>query len=84
MGRDTMGVGAMRLRAGDEIAGFDIVKPDSYVLVVTQFGFGKLTPMSDYPVKSRNIQGVYTFDQTQPRRSARSSGCASSRTSARS
>jgi DNA gyrase subunit A len=64
MGRDTMGVGAMRLRAGDEVAGFDIVKPESYVLVVTQYGFGKLTPTSDYPVKSRNIQGVYTFDQT--------------------
>ncbi|MDQ2959540.1 MAG: DNA gyrase subunit A [Candidatus Dormibacteraeota bacterium] len=64
MGRDTMGVGAMRLRAGDEIAGFDIVAPDGHVLVITQNGFGKLTPMSDYPVKSRNIQGVYTFDQT--------------------
>ncbi|HEX4580095.1 MAG TPA: DNA gyrase subunit A [Candidatus Dormibacteraeota bacterium] len=64
MGRDTMGVGAMRLRPGDEIAGFDIVQPDSHVLVITQNGFGKLTPMSDYPVKSRNIQGVYTVDQT--------------------
>ncbi len=64
MGRDTMGVSAIRLRQGDEVAGFDIVKPDGYVLVITQLGFGKLTPMSDYPVKSRNIQGVYTFDQT--------------------
>jgi DNA gyrase subunit A len=64
MGRDTMGVGAMRLRAGDEIAGFDIVNPNGHVLVITQNGFGKLTPMEDYPVKNRNIQGVYTFDQT--------------------
>ncbi|HET9052249.1 MAG TPA: DNA gyrase subunit A [Candidatus Dormibacteraeota bacterium] len=64
MGRDTMGVGAMRLRDGDEIAGFDIVKAESHVLVVTQRGYGKLTPMADYPVKSRNIQGVYTMDQT--------------------
>ncbi len=64
MGRDTMGVGAIRLRTGDEVAGFDIVKPQGYVLVVTQHGFGKLTPMSDYPIKSRNIQGVYTVDQT--------------------
>jgi DNA gyrase subunit A len=64
MGRDTMGVGAMRLRGTDEIAGFDIVNPKGYVLVITQNGFGKLTPMSDYPVKSRNIQGVYTVDQT--------------------
>jgi DNA gyrase subunit A len=63
MGRDTMGVGAIRLRKGDEVAGFDIVNPDGHVLVVTENGFGKLTPMSDYPVKSRNIQGVYTVDQ---------------------
>jgi DNA gyrase subunit A len=63
MGRDTMGVGAMRLRNGDEVAGFDIVNPKGHVLVITENGFGKLTPMSDYPVKSRNIQGVYTVDQ---------------------
>jgi DNA gyrase subunit A len=63
MGRDTMGVGAIRLRKGDEVAGFDIVNPNGHVLVVTENGFGKLTPMSDYPVKSRNIQGVYTVDQ---------------------
>jgi DNA gyrase subunit A len=64
MGRDTMGVGAIRLRKGDEVAGFDIVNPDGHVLVITENGFGKLTPMSDYPIKSRNIQGVYTVDQT--------------------
>ncbi len=64
MGRDTMGVGAIRLRKGDEVAGFDIVNPQGHVLVITENGFGKLTPMSDYPVKSRNIQGVYTVDQT--------------------
>jgi DNA gyrase subunit A len=63
MGRDTMGVGAMRLRKGDEVAGFDIVNPKSHVLVITENGYGKLTPMEDYPVKSRNIQGVYTMDQ---------------------
>jgi DNA gyrase subunit A len=45
------------------VAGFDIVNPRGHVLVVTQLGFGKLTPMEDYPVKSRNIQGVYTVDQ---------------------
>ncbi|MFN2568579.1 MAG: DNA gyrase subunit A [Candidatus Dormibacteria bacterium] len=62
-GRDTMGVGAIRLVKGDEVAGFDIVRPGGHVLVVTELGFGKLTPMSDYPIKSRNIQGVYTMDQ---------------------
>jgi len=56
--------GRIRLRGKDEVAGFDIVNPNGHVLVITQNGFGKLTPMGDYPVKSRNIQGVYTVDQT--------------------
>jgi DNA gyrase subunit A len=63
MGRDTQGVTAVRLRGNDLVAGMDIVRPDSYVLVVTQNGYGKLTPISDYPIKSRAIQGVYTLDQ---------------------
>jgi len=63
MGRDTQGVTAVRLRGTDLVAGMDIVRPDSYVLVVTQNGYGKLTPISDYPIKSRAIQGVYTLDQ---------------------
>ncbi len=65
MGRDTMGVSAIRLRDGDEVAGFDIVNPRGHVLVVTEKGYGKLTPMSEYPSKGRNIQGMYTIDQTK-------------------
>jgi DNA gyrase subunit A len=63
MGRDTQGVTAVRLRPGDSVAGMDIVKENGYVLVVTERGYGKLTPVSEYPVKSRAIQGVYTLDQ---------------------
>ncbi len=63
MGRDTMGVTAVRLQPGDLVAGMDIARHSGYVLVVTERGFGKLTPVSDYPVKSRAIQGVYTLDQ---------------------
>jgi len=36
MGRDTMGVGAIRLRDGDGVAGLDIVNPDGHVLVITK------------------------------------------------
>ncbi|MGH7611579.1 MAG: DNA gyrase subunit A [Candidatus Dormibacteria bacterium] len=63
MGRDTQGVTAVRLQKDDLVAGVDIVRPDGYVLVVTQNGYGKLTPVAEYPVKSRAIQGVYTLDQ---------------------
>jgi DNA gyrase subunit A len=57
-------LGAIRLRKGDEVAGLDIVNPDGHVLVITEKGFGMLTPMSDYPFKRRSIQGVYTVEQT--------------------
>ncbi len=51
----------------DEVAGFDIVNPDGHVLVVTEKGYGKLTPVSEYPSKGRNVQGMYTIDQTLPK-----------------
>ncbi len=63
MGRDTQGVMAVRLLGDDEVAGMDIARPRGHVLVVTERGFGKLTPVEEYPVKSRAIQGVYTTDQ---------------------
>jgi DNA gyrase subunit A len=62
MGRDTMGVSAIRLRGKDEVAGFDIVNPNAHVLVVTERGYGKLTPMAEYPTYSRNVQGVNTIE----------------------
>jgi DNA gyrase subunit A len=62
MGRDTMGVSAIRLRGKDEVAGFDIVNPRGHVLVVTERGYGKLTPMAEYPTYSRNVQGVNTIE----------------------
>jgi DNA gyrase subunit A len=62
MGRDTMGVSAIRLRGDDEVAGFDVVNPNAHVLVVTERGYGKLTPIAEYPTYSRNVQGVNTIE----------------------
>ncbi len=63
MGRDTQGVTGVRLQAGDLLAGMDLIRPGGHVLVVTERGYGKLTPVADYPIKNRAIQGVYTLDQ---------------------
>jgi DNA gyrase subunit A len=63
MGRDTQGVTGVRLQSGDLLAGMDLIRPGGHVLVVTERGYGKLTPVGDYPVKNRAIQGVYTLDQ---------------------
>jgi DNA gyrase subunit A len=38
-----------------------IVLPDAYVLTVTEKGFGKLTPIKNYPVHNRGSRGVRTY-----------------------
>jgi DNA gyrase subunit A len=63
-GRDTMGVKGLTLRKGAKAAGMEIVKPESFVLVVSENGYGKLTPVEDYPAHHRGGQGVYTLQVT--------------------
>jgi DNA gyrase subunit A len=58
MGRDTRGVGGIRLRPGDEVIGMEIVVPGTELLVVTEQGYGKRTPFDDFPVKHRATGGV--------------------------
>jgi DNA gyrase subunit A len=58
MGRDTRGVTGIRLRPGDEVIGMEIVKPDGELLVVTEQGYGKRTPLDEFPVKHRATGGV--------------------------
>ena len=64
MGRDTQGVIGMRLTGGDLVAGMAVARPGADVLVVTERGYGKRTPLSDYPVQHRGGQGVFTLKVT--------------------
>ena len=69
MGRDTQGVRGITLRDGALVAGFDILRKDAHLLVVSARGYGKLTPVDEYPAHSRGGQGVYTLavtDRTGP------------------
>jgi DNA gyrase subunit A len=43
----------------------DIAYPDSFLLVVTTEGFGKLTPVTAYPSQHRAGSGVKTFKLTE-------------------
>ncbi len=62
MGRGATGVNAIRLQNGDVVAGADVLSdPDLEVLVVTQRGYGKVTPQSEYPRRSRFGVGVRTL-----------------------
>src|SRR5439155_3298877 len=49
MSRDTRGVRGLTLRKNAEAAGMEIVKPGAFLLVVSERGYGKLTPISEYP-----------------------------------
>jgi DNA gyrase subunit A len=62
MGCTAAGVMAIRLMPDDTIAAFDVVEPECELLIVTERGYGKRTPMSDFPVHGRNSQGVWATD----------------------
>jgi DNA gyrase subunit A len=64
MGRDTMGVIGIRLGNGDEVAGMAVAVPGADLLVVTERGYGKRTPIDEYPVHHRGGQGVFTLKVT--------------------
>ncbi|HJP71535.1 MAG TPA: DNA gyrase subunit A [Candidatus Limnocylindria bacterium] len=59
MGRDTQGMTAIRLKAGDEVIGMEVVQNrEDELLVVTEQGFGKRTEVEDFPIKHRATGGV--------------------------
>ena len=68
MGRVARGVRGIRMAAGCELISLIIVS-DGYVLSVTEKGYGKRTPIDDYPVHGRGGQGVISI-QTSERNGA--------------
>jgi DNA gyrase subunit A len=66
MGRDTSGVRGMNVsQKGNAILAMDVARDDQELLVVTENGYGKRTPISDYPVKGRGTMGVKTISLTE-------------------
>ena len=58
MGRTAAGVRGMKLRAGDEVVSIDAGRGDDALLIVTDAGYAKRTPIEQYPRKGRGGQGV--------------------------
>jgi DNA gyrase subunit A len=66
MGRDTMGVRGMNVKAGDDrVLGMEIAPADAELFVVTENGYGKRTSVSDYPEQNRGGMGVKTIQVTE-------------------
>lgn len=64
MGRDTMGVRGMTVNAAARVLGMEIARPGTELLVITELGYGKRTPVEEYPSHHRGGQGVYTITMT--------------------
>ncbi len=64
MGRDTMGVKGMALKSGETVLGMEIAPEGSELFVVTERGYGKRTPISEYPTQKRGGMGVKTIQVT--------------------
>jgi DNA gyrase subunit A len=61
LGRPARGVTAMKMRAGDEIVDFSILPADENavdVLIITNDGFGKRTPVSEFRAQNRGGIGL--------------------------
>lgn len=64
MGRMARGVRGISLDEGDLVVDMDVVRPDADLLVVSERGFGKRTPLSEYRVTSRGGKGIRTLNVT--------------------
>lgn len=65
MNRVTSGVKGITLRPDDYVIGMAVMDEQGYVLVVSENGYGKRTPVIDYPVKGRGGKGIKTLNITE-------------------
>lgn len=66
MGRMSQGVKAMNISDDDEVVGMITMSgaPDETVMVVSENGYGKRSPLDDYRITNRGAKGVKTMNIT--------------------
>ena len=64
MGRGTSGVRGITLKGDARMLGMEITNGNGDLFVITEKGYGKRTPVSEYPEHKRGGQGVYTITMT--------------------
>ena len=64
MGRDATGVRGIKLADGQEVISL-VVVGEGLILTASEFGYGKLTPLEDFPVHGRGGQGVIALQTTE-------------------
>jgi DNA gyrase subunit A len=66
MGRSAKGVRGIRLGANQKVISLIIPAEDGYLLTASENGYGKRTPLADFPMRGRGAQGVIAM-QTSDR-----------------
>ena len=66
MGRNAGGVRAILLEKDDEVVSMELdIDQTRKMLVITENGFGKRTPLDEYRLQARGGKGVATYDKTK-------------------
>ncbi len=61
MGRTATGVRGIKLQEGQRVVSLIVPRGNGAILTATENGYGKRTPLEDYPAKSRATQGVVSI-----------------------
>lgn len=67
MGRTAAGVRALKLKSGDTVIDADVLKADQQnatLLVFSENGYGKRTPLKEYKIQKRGGSGIKTANVT--------------------
>ncbi len=60
-GRSSMGVIGMTLSDGDEVVAMQMASQGKYLLTVSEYGYGKLTELEEFPLQRRGGKGVKCY-----------------------
>ncbi len=60
-GRSSMGVIGMNLSDGDEVVGMQLDTQGEYLLIVSEYGMGKLTPITEFSAQGRGGKGIKCY-----------------------
>ena len=58
MGRDTQGVRSIKLAEGDYVVDMAVIQEGSQIITVSEFGYGKRSPETEYRTQTRGGKGV--------------------------
>ncbi|QVK17898.1 DNA gyrase subunit A [Mycoplasmatota bacterium] len=65
MGRTAAGVKGISLEDDEQVVGMDVVEnEEAHVLSISEYGYGKLTPINEYRLTNRGGKGVKTINIT--------------------